>query len=279
MRRFENKVAFVTGAARGQGRNHAVRLAEEGASIIAVDICGPIDSVPYALSSPSDLEETVQLVKAAGGRIVVAEADVRDAAALESAAQMGVNEFGRLDIVAANAGIFSSGPSHELTEDAWRDMIDVNLSGVWKTTRATIPHMVAAGNGGSITITSSIAGMKGSPNASHYVAAKHGVVGLMRSLANELAQHMIRVNTIHPTQVDTAMLQNNAMYRLFCPDIESPTQEDFAPRSQQLNALPIPWVSTSDVSNALLFLASDEGRFITGVTLPVDAGADVALGF
>lgn len=279
MGRVEGKVALITGAARGQGRNHAVRLAEEGADVIAVDICKQIDSVPYALSTPDDLAETARLVQAAGGRVVVAEADVRDGEALQQAAAQGVAEFGRLDIVSANAGIFSSGPSHELSAEAWRDMIDVNLTGVWQTTKAAIPHMIEGGRGGSIIITSSIAGMKGSPNASHYVAAKHGVVGLMRSLANELAQHMIRVNSIHPTQVDTDMLQNAAMYELFCPDIENPTKDDFAPRSQRMNALPVPWVTKADTTNVLLFLASDEARYITGVTLPVDAGADVALGF
>jgi SDR family mycofactocin-dependent oxidoreductase len=279
MGRVAGKVALVTGAGRGQGRNHAIRLAQEGAAIIAVDYCKQIDSVPYPLSGPGDLSETERLITESGGQVVAVEADVRDLDGMAEAVATGVERFGRLDIVAANAGIFSSGAAHLLSADSWRDMIDVNLTGVWHTARAAIPAMIEGGKGGSIVITSSIAGLKGSPNASHYVAAKHGVVGLMRSLANELAQHMIRVNTIHPTQVDTDMLQNPAMYELFCPDIADPTVDDFAPRSQRLNALPVPWVTKDDTSNALLFLVSDDARYITGATLPVDAGANVALAY
>jgi (+)-trans-carveol dehydrogenase len=271
--RVEGKVAFVTGAARGQGRSHALRLAQEGADIIAVDIGKQIDSVPMPMATPDDLNETVRQVEELDRRIIATQADVRDYAGLKRALDDGVAQLGRLDIVAANAGIASFGPAEELSEEAWQDMIDVNLTGVWHTCKAAIPHLKAGGRGGSIILTSSAAGLKGYANVSHYVSAKHGVVGLMRTLAQELAPHMIRVNSIHPTQVDTPMIMNETAFRLFLPDNEHPTVEDFAPVSQMMNALPIPWVDPVDISNAVLFLASDEARYITGVPLPVDAGA------
>jgi (+)-trans-carveol dehydrogenase len=270
--RVEGKVAFITGAARGQGRSHAVRLAEEGADIIAVDLCGQVDTVPYAMSTPDDLAQTVKEVEALDRRIVAVEADVRDYAALEGAVELGVAELGRLDIVSANAGIFSTGRAQELTEQSWQDTIEINLTGVWHTCKAAIPHLIGGGRGGSIVITSSAAGLRAVRNAAHYVSAKHGVVGLMRTLANELAAHSIRVNSIHPTTVNTAMIRNDATYRLFRPDLEQPTLDDAGDTFLKINALPIRWVEPIDISNALLFLASDEARYITGVTLPVDAG-------
>jgi SDR family mycofactocin-dependent oxidoreductase len=270
--RVEGKVAFITGAARGQGRSHAIRLAQEGADIIAVDLCQQIDSVPIPLSTPEDLAETVKEVEALDRRIVARQADVRDAAALQAAVDDGVAQLGRLDIVAGNAGIASFGPLDEMSEETWRDMIDVNLTGVWHTAKVSIPHLRAAG-AGSIILTSSAAGLMAYPGVGHYVAAKHGVVGLMRTLALELAPHMIRVNSLHPTQVDTPMIMNETTWKLFLPDLEQPTMDDFRPASQSMNALPIPWVDPVDISNALLFLASDEARYITGVALPVDAGA------
>ena len=269
--RVEGKVAFISGAARGQGRSHALRLAEEGADIIAVDLCEQIDSVPYAMATPDDLAETVKQVEALDRRIVATQADVRDAAAVKEALDAGVAELGRVDIVLANAGIFSFSEA-ALTEQMWRDMIDVNLTGVWNTTSAAVPHLVDSGRGGAIVLTSSTAGLKGFPNFAHYVAAKHGVVGLMRTLALELAPHRIRVNSVHPTSVDTDMIQNDATYRLFAPDLENPTREQVGERFGEMNALPIPWVESRDISNAVLFLVSDEARYITGVTLPVDAG-------
>jgi (+)-trans-carveol dehydrogenase len=270
--RVEGKVAFITGAARGQGRSHAVRLAQEGADIIAVDICAQIDSVPYPMATPDDLAQTVKEVEALDRRIIATQADVRDYDALKAALDDGVARLGRLDIVSANAGILSFGRADELAEQTWRDMTDTNLTGVWHTAKASIPHMIQGGRGGSIIITSSAAGLKGYLNIGHYVSAKHGLVGLMRTLALELAPHMIRVNSLHPTQVNTDMIMNEATWKLFCPDLEHPTIEDFVAASQATNALPIPWVESVDVSNALLFLASDEARYVTGVTLPVDAG-------
>ena len=264
MARLAGKVAFVTGAARGQGRSHAVRLAEEGADIIAVDI-----------GSPTDLGQTVKAVEALDRRIVASHADVRDYVALKAALDDGAAKLGRLDIVAANAGIVSFGTAEELTEQAWRDVIDVDLTGVWHTVKAAIPHLRAAG-GGSITIMNSGAGLKGAPNLGHYAAAKHGVVGLMQSLANELAPDMVRVNTVHPSAVDTDMIHTQALYHLLLPDRQGDiTRQEIEPVFQTLNALPIPWVESVDISNAVLFLASDEARYITGVTLPVDAGASV----
>lgn len=273
MGRVEGKVAFITGAARGQGRSHAVRLAQEGADIIAVDICEDIPGVVYSGATEDDLAETVRQVEALDRRIVAQKADVRDLAQLKEAVGQGVAELGKLDIVSANAGILNTpAPAEDLAEDSWATMIDINLTGVWKTCAAAIPHLKAGGSGGSIILTSSEAGLIGYQNVAHYVSAKHGVVGLMRTLALELAPDSIRVNSLHPTQVDTDMIQNESTYRMFSPDLDHPTRDDFAAASQAVNALPIPWVESVDISNALLFLASDEARYITGVPLPVDAG-------
>ena len=273
--RVEGKVAFVTGAARGQGRSHAIRLAEEGADIIAIDIAGQVDSVPYAMATPDDLAQTVKEVEALDRRIVATQADVRDYGAVKAALDDGVAQLGRLDIVAANAGIFSFGRADVLEEQTWQDMIDVNLTGVWHAAKAAIPHLKAGGRGGSIVLTSSTAGLMPFENMAHYTSAKHGVVGLMRVLAVELAPDFIRANSVHPTSVNTDMIQNAATYELFAPDLtpEQRTKDVLGERFQTLNALPIKWVEPRDISNAVLFLASDEARYITGVTLPVDAGS------
>jgi SDR family mycofactocin-dependent oxidoreductase len=272
--RVEGKVAFITGAARGQGRSHAVRLAQEGADIIAVDVCAQLDSVTIPLATPEDLAETAALVEKEGRRVITTQVDVRDYDALKAAVDDGVAKLGRLDIVLANAGIGSSGdPVHQMPEHIWQETIDVNLTGVWHTAKAAIPHLIDGGRGGSIVLTSSVGGLKAHPNIAHYVSAKHAVVGLMRTLAIELGQHHIRVNSVHPTQVSTPLLLNDWTYKMFRPDLENPTQDDFAPLSQMAHVLPIPWVEAVDVSNAILFLVSDEGRYLTGVPLPVDAGA------
>ncbi|CND74959.1 Carveol dehydrogenase [Mycobacterium tuberculosis] len=275
--RMAGKVAFITGAARGQGRSHAVRLAEEGADIIAVDICANIDTVTpyYPLATEEELAETVAQVEALGRRIVARKADVRDLDGLQKAFDEGLAELGRIDTVVANAGIATYGKAWELTAEQWRDMIDVNLTGVFHTARVAIPAMIEAGHGGSIMFTSSIGGLKGIQHVAHYVAAKHGIVGLMRTLANELGPHSIRVNTVHPTNVDTIMIQNPGTYAMFSPGDPEPSQEKAMPGFLSLNTLPVPWVESADISNAVLFLASDEGRYITGVALPVDAGAYV----
>ncbi|ORV08642.1 mycofactocin-coupled SDR family oxidoreductase [Mycobacterium celatum] len=272
--RVEGKVAFITGAARGQGRSHAVRLAQEGADIIAVDICKQIDSVQIPLSTPEDLAETADLVKGLNRRIYTAEVDVRDYDALKAAVDAGVEQFGRLDIIVANAGIGNGGQTLDKTSERdWTDMIDVNLSGVWKTVKAGVPHILAGGRGGSIILTSSVGGLKAYPHTGHYVAAKHGVVGLMRTFAVELGQHMIRVNSVHPTNVNTPLFLNEGTMKLFRPDLENPGPDDMKVVAQMMHTLPIGWVEPEDISNAVLFLASDESRYITGVTLPVDAGS------
>ena len=271
--RVAGKVAFITGAARGQGRSHAVRLAQEGADIIAIDMCQDMPGMPYAGATEQDLAETVKKVEALDRRIVATQADVRDYGALKAALDDGVAQLGRLDIVSANAGIGSSPyAAQDLAEQTWQDMIDVNLTGVWHTAKAAVPHLIEGGRGGSIILTSSAAGLQAYANFAHYVSAKHGVVGLMRTLALELAPHSIRVSSMNPTQVDTPMIQNEATYPLFRPDLEHPTRADFEPASQAMNVLPIPWVEPVNVSNAVLFLASDEARYITGLTLPIDAG-------
>jgi (+)-trans-carveol dehydrogenase len=275
--RVEGKVAFITGAARGQGRSHAIRLAQEGADIIAVDLCGQVGSVPYPMSTPADLVQTVKEVEALDRRIVATEADVRDYGALKAALDDGVAQLGRLDIVSANAGIFSFGTLAELPEQTWQDMIDTNLTGVWHAAKAAIPHIKAGGRGGSIILTSSTAGLMAAENIGHYVTTKHGVVGLMRTLALELARDRIRVNSVHPTNVDTDMIQNAGLYELFAPDMPEAerTKENLVPRFAALTALGIPWVEPVDISNAVLWLASDESRYVTGITLPIDAGQTI----
>ena len=273
MGKLEEKVAFITGAARSQGRSHAVRLAQEGADIIAVDLAGPVPSISsYPPATEEDLAETVRQVEALDRRIVARKADVRDAGALRAAVDEGVAQLGRLDIVLGNAGVFDSAPALEVTDDAWREMIDINLTGVWNTCKVALPHLLQGGRGGAIVLTSSTAGLKGIPNTVHYTAAKHGVVGIMRTLANEFAQHSIRVNTVHPTAVDTVLIQNEKTWGLFVPDDPAPSREKAEPIFASTNALPVPWVDPVDISNAILFLVSDEARYVTGVTLPVDAG-------
>ncbi|MGY1749037.1 MULTISPECIES: mycofactocin-coupled SDR family oxidoreductase [unclassified Modestobacter] len=275
MGKLEGKVAFITGAARGQGRSHAVRLAQEGADIIAVDHLQDMASVGYPQATEDDMAETVRQVEALDRRIVTTKADVRDTAALAAAVDEGVAQLGRLDIVLANAGIASFAPVEELTDDMWDEMIGVNLTGVFKTVRAAVPHIRAGGRGGAIVLTSSTAGIKGLANLAHYVAAKHGVVGMMKTLANELAPDMIRVNSVHPTSVNTDMIHNPETYGLFRPDKPKTevTRDEAAESFRTMNALPVEWVEPVDISNAILFLVSDEGRYVTGVQLPVDAGA------
>jgi SDR family mycofactocin-dependent oxidoreductase len=262
---LEGRVAFITGAARGQGRSHALRLAQEGADIIAIDLCAQVDSVPYPMSTPADLDETVRQVEALDRRIVAKQADVRDRAALQAAVDAGIAELGRLDIVLGNAGIapMSVHPS----PDEWQDVLDINLTGVFHTVEVAKQALIDGG-GGAIVLTSSTAGLNGIGGGTEgglgYTAAKHGVVGLMRSYANLLAEHSIRVNTVHPTGVNTPMVVNDAMQEFL--------QNDPQMSNAMANALPVPMIEPVDISNAILYLVSDAGRYVTGVTLPVDAG-------
>jgi len=276
--RVEGKVAFITGAARGQGRSHAVRLAQEGADIIAVDICETLPTVAplYKGATPADLAETVRQVEALDRRIVASQADVRDFDALSAAFQDGLAQLGRIDIVIANAGVFVFGvQGQDVTEEQWDEVNDINAKGVWHTCKAVIPTLIEQATGGSILLTSSTAGLKGGPNGLAYAASKHAVVGIMRALANELAGHRIRVNSIHPTGVATDMIHNEALYRLFLPAEQNPTREQTAEIFMTTNALPVPWVEPVDVSNAVLFLASEEARYVTGLEMKVDAGFTV----
>ncbi len=275
MGKLDGKVAFITGAARGQGRSHAVKLAQAGADIIAIDICRQIATVPYPMSTPADLAETAKMVEALDRRIYTAEVDVRDGKALQQAFDAGLAELGPVEIVLANAGI---APMRENPDPRiWDDVIDTNLTGVFNTVEAAIPSMISCDRGGSIVLTSSTAGLSGiggpTRGALGYAAAKHGVVGLMRSYANNLARNRIRVNSVHPTGVNTIMIQNKEVWGLFDPANPDPSRESAVAAFKTLNALDIPWVEPVDISNAILFLASDEARYITGVTLPVDAGS------
>jgi (+)-trans-carveol dehydrogenase len=272
MGKLEGKVAFITGAARGQGRSHAIRLAQEGADIIAVDIARDVETVPYPGATPGDLAETVKQVEALDRRIVAAEADIRDFAALKAVADAGVAELGRLDIVLANAGISVPAPTLEMDDEVWDTMIDVNLTGQWKTAKATVPHIIAGGRGGSVVFTSSLAALKGNANTAHYSAAKAGLIGLTKVMAVELAPQSIRVNTVHPTTVNTDMVLNEPTYRLFRPDLENPTRDDYEVAARTLNKLPTPGLDPVDISNAILYLVSDDGRYVTGTTHVVDAG-------
>lgn len=270
---FEGKVALITGAARGQGRSHAVRLASEGADIIAVDLCDQIPTVEYSMANTEDLEETVRLVESTGRRIVAQLADVRDGVRLRHVVEAGVANFGgRLDVVSANAGILAL-TLHEPTDPrsrraVWQDTIDVNLTGAWNTIEAAAPSMIAAGNGGTIVLTSSAAGLEALANdgvaLTAYAASKHGLVALVRNFAVDLAKHNIRVNSVHPSGVHTPMV-DNVVFEKYMAD-----NQHFA--SVLSNALPIDALDPTDVTNAIVYLASDSGRYITGIQLPLDAG-------
>ena len=278
MRRVEGKVALITGAARGQGRSHAVRLAEEGANIIGLDLPPDtaVNSTAYPMAGGEDFAETVRLVEERGRRIIACSADVRDQAQVSAAVAAGIEEFGRIDIVAANASILGSGEFvWEIPDQRWEDTLDINVTGVWNTVRACAPHMIGADRGGSIVITSSTAGLRGTARTGAYTTSKHAVVGLMKTLAIELAPHSIRVNTIHPTTVATEMILSPSRFKRFRPDLENPTIEDVAQVLAPLNLLPVPWLEPEDISNALPWLVSDEARYVTGVALPVDAGAAI----
>lgn len=265
MGRLDGKVAFITGAARGQGRAHAVRLASEGADIIAVDICGGFQTVKMKPSTPEDLEETSRLVEKQGRRIVARQADVRDFEGLQAAFDAGLEQLGRIDVVVANAGILNCAWTWEMTSEQWQEVIDVNLTGVFNTAKVAIPAMIRQGQGGSIIMTSSTAGLYGQPFTASYTAAKHGVVGLARCLANELAEHSIRVNTIHPTGVDTEMMRVPDLLPLITTRAET-----LGPVF--MNALPVENVQPEDVAAVVAFLASDDSKYMTGGQLRVDAG-------
>jgi len=264
---LQGRVAFITGAARGQGRAHAIRLAREGADIIALDICAPVsESITYAAATPEELAETVRAVEAEGRKVLAREVDIRDDAALRQLVSDGVEQFGRLDILVANAGVLSWGRVWELTDEQWDAVIGVNLSGTWRSLRAVIPAMIEAGNGGSIVVVSSSAGLKATPGNGHYSAAKHGLVGLTNALAIELGEFAIRVNSIHPYSVDTPMIEPELMMQMFA---EHPRYvHSFGPMLLQPNG----FMAADEVSDVVVWLAGAGSGTLTGAQIPVDKG-------
>jgi SDR family mycofactocin-dependent oxidoreductase len=274
--RVEGKVAFVTGAARGQGRSHAIRLAEEGADIIAVDLCEDIPSMGYAMARPEDLEETAQFVEKTGQRVVTAKADVREAGQLREALENGVAELGRLDIVVAQAGI--AGMKGEPQIDAWSAVINTNLVGTINAIQVALPHL---SEGASIIATGSTAALMDvaktdDPGAdlggAAYITSKRALSTYVYDLATHLAPRGIRANVIHPTNCNTPMLQSEPMYRAFRPDLEHPTRADAEPLFGIQQAMRIPYIEPEDISNMVLFLASEESRYVTGMQMRVDGG-------
>jgi SDR family mycofactocin-dependent oxidoreductase len=263
-RRFEGKVALITGAARGQGRAHATRLAAEGADIIAIDVCRSAATTDYPGATPDDLAETARLVEELDRRIVTSQTDISNFAALSAAVKDAVTELGRLDVVVANAGICPANLSWETPIEQWQEVIDTNLTGTFYTAKATVPTLIEQGTGGAIVITSSVAGLRGLPFLSAYAASKHGVVGLAKSMANELGQYNIRVNTVHPHGVATGM-QPRRMGELI---------EQYAATLGPIfmGTLPDQISQPEDIANAVAWLASDEARHVTGIQLPVDLG-------
>jgi len=270
------RVVLVTGAARGQGRSHSVRFGERGDSVIALDLCADLPLVPYEQSTRDDLDETVALIEAAGGSALGIVADVRDADAMASAVARGTEAFGPIQVVCANAGVIQLKPANEITPQDWSAVIDVNLTGTWNTISAVLPGMTAAGQGGCLVITGSVAALKGTPGMAHYAASKCALVGLTRTLATELGPLNIRVNCVAPTMVDTPMLHWPDAYALFRPDLDSPDRDDVIPVFAAGHPLGVPWVDPVDVTEVVEWLASDEARYVTGTVIPVDAGALIA---
>lgn len=271
MGRLDGRVALVTGGGRGQGRAHALTLAREGADVAICDIGADVATVPYPLSRPDDLAETAAMVEAEGRRCVAVQADVRDTAQIGAAVAAALDALARIDIVVANAGVCSFGSFGELTDEAWGDMLDVNLTGVFKTFRAVLPVMVEQG-AGRMVATSSMGGRTGMANLAHYVAAKFGVIGLVKSLALEVATHGITVNAVCPSTVDTEMVHNPAMYGLFCPGFDDPGREDVQPIYERMNPMRVPWLDPEEVARATAFLVSDDARHISGTVLEVSCG-------
>lgn len=275
MGKFDGKVAVITGAARGQGRSHALAFAREGADIAICDIAAQLDSVPYPMSTRSDLDETARLVTGLGRRCRAETVDVRDPEQVTAFVEQVRADLGRIDFCLANAGIFTFSTIADMDDRTWSEMVGTNLTGAFHTLRAVLPVMTEQG-AGRIVATSSMAGKMGYPNVGHYSATKWGLIGLVKSLAQEVASLGITVNAVCPTGVDTTMIQNEAAYKLFMPDAEHPTREEVAPLFQGVNAMPVPWVESADVSAAMVFLCSDEARYITGETIAVAAGANAA---
>ena len=276
MGEFQGSTVLISGAARGQGRAHAIRFAEEGASLILFDICAQIPQVPFLMPGREDLDETVRAVAAAGAKVVHGVADVRSFQEVDAVVRQGLDTFGGIDVVVANAGIVGRpAPTWKIDPVDFQTVVDVDLVGVWHTIRAAVPSMVAAGRGGSVIAIASGAALKGVPNIGSYVAAKHGLIGLVRTAARELGPHRIRANAVLPGNANTPMFRNESTMRLFVPDQDEPTEEEFLRRAAQGIPMGIPFVETSDVTEAVVFLASSRARHITGIAMPVDAGGAI----
>ncbi len=279
MGRVSGKVALVTGAARGQGRSHAIELAKEGARIVATDVgAGMLAGVEYPVATSAELQETARLVRDLGGEILIAEADIRDPAAIQAVVDAGLAEFGYIDVVVANAGVFTWGAAPEMSWDDWFTVIDINLNGTWNTVRAVLPSMIARGQGGSIMMTASQIATRGQSNCVAYGASKAGIVGMMRALAAELAPHNIRVNTIHPSTVYSPMILNEPVYKVFRPDLENPGVPEMEAELRPFHMLDVAALDPIDVSHAVVYLASDESRYVTSLKLALDAGSTQKLG-
>lgn len=274
-RRFDGKVVFITGLGRGQGRRHAIDFAREGANIVGLDVLEDIASSNQPASHRADLDETVRLVEEAGGKIVALKGDVRDFDAVQRTVDAGVEAFGRLDAVVGNAGITPGDlrPVWELGLDSWRETLDVNLTGLFHTVKAAAPAMIESGDGGSMVLTGSISGGRGWANMAHYCSTKFGLIGLMKVMAIELAPHGIRANVVSPTNVDTRMFMNPVIQKLFAPHLEDPGRDEWREVTRDMHLLDIGWVQPEDISAAVRWISSDEARYVTGVTLPVDGGA------
>ena len=271
MGRFDDKVVFVTGGAKSQGRSHALAFAKEGADIVVCDIARQLDTIPHTMGTQADLDETARMVEKLDQRCVAITADVRDTAEINGAVERAVSELGKVDILLANAGVLSLTTVADMTDEQWHEVVDTDLTGVFKAIRAVIPSMVAQ-NYGRIIATSSMAGRTGLPTVAHYCAAKWGVIGLVKSVAREAAANGVTVNCVCQTNTDTDMIHNAPFYGLFAPGVDNPTKDDVIPGFTSLNAIPVPWIETIDISNAMMFLASDEARYITGEALHVSAG-------
>jgi SDR family mycofactocin-dependent oxidoreductase len=271
MGRFDDKVVFITGGAKSQGRSHALAFAKEGADIVVCDIAEQLGTIPHTMGTQADLDETARMVEKLDQRCVAITADVRSTDGMNAAVEQAVSELGKVDVLIANAGVLSLVPVAEMSDQQWSEVVDTCLTGVFKAMRAVIPHMVAQ-NYGRIVATSSMAGRTGLPTVAHYCAAKWGVIGLVKSVAREVAGNGVTVNCICPTNTDTDMIHNEPFYALFAPGVENPSREDVIPGFQSLNAIPVPWIEPIDISNAMMFLASDEARYITGEALHVSAG-------
>jgi SDR family mycofactocin-dependent oxidoreductase len=271
MGKLDGQVAVVTGGARGQGRSHAIHIAREGADVVICDVCHDLDAVRYPMATPDDLEETVRLVEKEGRRCVALQADVRDYDQVAAVTDRAAEEFGKIDILIANAGVMRMNPIQDHTPDQWRDVVDTNLTGVYHAMHAVAPHLIR-NNYGRIVATASTMARGAAGNSVSYVAAKWGVVGMVKSVAQDLAPWNVTVNAVAPTSVSTHMIHNEDLYKLFRPDLAEPTIDDVREAFKMLNVIPVSWLEPEDVSKSVLFLLSEDAKYITGSVIDINAG-------